>query len=109
MSFERVCNQTASTKRPPAIASGIRGVPTTQLSSISCTKLSPVSADLAQTLMLDTPYELKQLFVTGQADIKEGDILVFGGVEYPIKYVGEYERFFNSDLRLHLIVEELKR
>jgi len=58
----------ASTKRPPAIASGKRGVATTNLTGLTCTPLDPVSPELAQTAGLEAPYELRQTFLGDGTD-----------------------------------------
>ncbi|MBP8291476.1 MAG: hypothetical protein KAX65_01810 [Caldilineaceae bacterium] len=61
----RLMNQTASTKRSPAIVSGKRGTPTTNLASLRCSPLDPVAPDLAQRMGLNTPHELLQTTVDG--------------------------------------------
>jgi hypothetical protein len=56
---------TASTKRPPAVSSGKRGSAATQISSLMCTPLDTVSADVALRAGLDTPHNVLQTFVDG--------------------------------------------
>lgn len=63
-SFLKMATATASTKRSPAIASGKRGSPSTNLSGLSCLPLDPVQPELARRLALDTPHELLQTFVS---------------------------------------------
>lgn len=106
-SFDRLATVTASTKRPPAVSSGKRGAPATNIVSLSCTPLDPVNAEIQQRLQLKTPHELSQTFVDGSLDIVEGDILVVSGIEYPIRAVADWT--FGSSKYLHLILEELKR
>lgn len=65
LSFAKMANITASTKRiPPVGADGKRGVPTTNLSTLKCMPLDPIDPDLKQRLALDTPHELLQTIVT---------------------------------------------
>jgi len=104
--FTRLATISASTKRPPAVSSGKRGTPATQISSLSCTPLDPVDPELAQRMALDTPHELLQTFVEGTADIDEGDILVVGSDEYPIRSVADWT--WQSTTYRHLVIEELK-
>jgi hypothetical protein len=63
--MRRLCSETATTKRQPAIASGKRGTPATNLTGLKCTPLDPVDPDLAQRLALNTPHELLQTYVDG--------------------------------------------
>lgn len=105
-SFDRLATETASTKRSPGISEGRRGEPTTQIASLSCTPLDPVDAEIRERLALDAPHELLQTFVTGAPDIREGDILVYGSVEYPIRSCAEWK--WRDTTYLHLVVEEIK-
>jgi hypothetical protein len=75
----RLTTVTASTKRTPAIASGKRGTPETNLTGLSCTPLDPVDADIIRRLGTDAPHELLQTYVDG------------------------------GDTFYHLVVEDLKR
>lgn len=63
--MSRLTTETASTKRAPAIASGKRGTPSTNLTGLSCTPLDPVDAEIRQRFGLETPHELLQTFVDG--------------------------------------------
>ena len=63
--MRRLLTVTASTKRSPAIVSGKRGTPTTNLASLRCSPLDPVAPDLAQRMGLNTPHELLQTTVDG--------------------------------------------
>ncbi len=112
MSLKAIATKTATTKRAPAISGGKRAAAAAHLTTaFSLTPLAPVSLELAQRLELGTPVELKQSVVYNQGDIIEGDLLVYEGSEYPIKYVGEYDGYpgIDSIQRLHIIVEEPKR
>jgi hypothetical protein len=108
-SFARAANVTASTKRPPSISGGKRGTPATNISSLACTPLDPVDPELRQRLGLDTPHELLQTLVDTALDIKEGDILVVGSAEYPIKAVGDWAATASMPAYKWLVVEDLKQ
>lgn len=106
MSMTRFLTVTASTKRAPAIAGGKRGVAVTQVASLKCTPLDPVDPELRQRLALSTPHELLQVF-TSATDIREGDVLVVGSEEYPIRSCAEW--VWRGTVYRHLVVEDLKR
>jgi len=107
--FVRMASVTASTKRPPAVSSGIRGAAAENLSSLKCTPLDPVDAELAARVGIGTPHEVLQCFVQNGLDIEEGDILVVSSVDYPIRAVEEWYWGPDSADTLRLIVEDLKR
>lgn len=65
LAFKRMATVTASTKRSPALSSGVRGAMTTNLASVKCTPLDPVDPDLRSRLKLNTPHELLECFVDG--------------------------------------------
>lgn len=109
LGFTRMATVTASTKRPPAISSGIRGAATANLSSLACFPLDPLDPELRARLGIDTPHELLQTFVQGGLDIVEGDLLTVSSVDYPIRAVEEWYWPHDSANYLRLIVEELKR
>jgi len=107
-SFARLATVTASTKRPPAISSGKRGAPAENVASLVCTPLDPVDAELRQRLALDTPHALLQTFVDNGVDIAEGDLLVVGSTEYPIRAAGDWYWSPLSANYVRLILEDLK-
>ena len=106
--FALMATVTASTKRPPAIASGKRGVPATNIASLKCFPLDPISPELRQTLALNTPHELLQSYVEGGLDIVEGDILVVGTNSYRIRAVGQWYWPMDAADTSYLVLEELK-
>jgi hypothetical protein len=62
--FRRLASLSAATKRSTKDdATGKRTAATTHLSNLTCTPLDPVSAELASSMGLDTPHELKQCFL----------------------------------------------
>ena len=106
--FALMATVTASTKRPPAIASGKRGVPATNIASLKCFPLDPISPELRQTLALNTPHEILQSYTEGGLDILEGDILAVGSSEYRIRAVGQWYWPMDSADYLYLVLEDLK-
>ena len=106
--FQRMAVVDASTKRAQ-IASGQRGEPVTHIASLKCTPLDPVSADLAQRVGLESPYELLQT-MTEETDVREGDVLTVAGVDYPIRAVGDWRwRVTDESAFCVLVLEDLKR
>ena len=104
-SFNHQATVTASTKRA-SVVSGKRGAPTTYVASLKCTPLDPVNSELAQRLGLDSAFELLQTFMEA-VDVAEGDVLVVGTKEYPVKYVGDWT--WRNAVCRHLVLEDLKR
>lgn len=107
MTLSRMLTVTASTKRAPAIASGKRGVATTKVAALLCMPLDPVDPELRQRLAISTPHELLQT-MTLETDIREGDILVVGSREYPVRSCAEW-KWRGSMSFVHLVIEDLKR
>lgn len=102
----RLMPNIVETKRPPDVTNGRRSEPVTYLTNVRCSNLFPVEAEVAQLLPNKSPKELLQAFVPGTSDVKEGDILVFGSREYPIRAAAEWA--LRSKAVTHLIVEDLK-
>jgi hypothetical protein len=111
-SFSKLATVTASTKRA-SVSGGKRGAPSMNLTGLSITPLDPADpatrAELQHRLGLGTPMELLQTFVAGALDIQEGDVLVVGSNEYPIRAVGDWAAGASASAYRRLIVEELKR
>ena len=57
-----------ATKRAPSISSGRRGAAASHLTGLTCTPLDPVAPELATTLGLQAPYELRQTFLGDGTD-----------------------------------------
>jgi len=107
-SFSHRATATASTKRPPAISSGKRGLPSSNLSSFAITPLVPISAATQQRLVLGSPMELQEAFTDGDRDIEKGDVLVTPastGREYPIRFVEKFS--FGKGVRMQIIIEKV--
>jgi hypothetical protein len=106
----RLANVSASTKRRPPLVNGKIGLPKVNLDSFKCTPLQPLNPDIARRQTLNTPHEVQQTFVEGAFDILEGDILVIGDREYPVKAVEEWsDASIGIGAHLLIIVEDIKR
>lgn len=71
--------------------------------------LMPVDPELRERLGLSGAAELLQTFTQGGLDIIEGDYLVIGTTEYPVRSVGDWPwRPDGTDNRLHIVVEQVK-
>jgi hypothetical protein len=100
---------TASTKRRPSASGGIIGVPVTNLSSLSCTPLDPIDAELRDTVPgLAGKSEILQSMVRNDLDIAEGDLLVVGAVEYVVRAVEDLYWSPDSNDSMLLVLEEHK-
>ena len=104
LAFDRIANVDASTKRAPDISGGKRGAATVYLAAIKITPLSPLSGEIQNRADLDTPFELYET-ATASTDIRSDDILIVGGIEYPIQSVAKY---FDREDVLVLTVQRLK-
>jgi len=89
-SFARLATVSASTKRSGGISGGLEAAYAVQIASLKCLPLDPVAPELAQEFEGLSFRELLQTSVEGGLDIKEGDLLVVGGNEYPIKSVANW-------------------
>ena len=63
-SFALMASVSCSTKRSPAIASGKRGKPATQLSGKVCTPLDRVNPETVAQLGTEVPYNTRQTFIS---------------------------------------------
>jgi hypothetical protein len=101
-----IMHNTLTTKRPPTVVSGRRGDPVDYLSAVPCTSLLPVSPEVAARYPNRRPTELLQCFVPGTYDVVEGDTVVFGGKQYPVRDAAEWSLRRTSIT--HLILEDIK-
>lgn len=107
-SFATLATVTASTKRA-TMSGSKRGSPTTNLASISILPLMPVGdGDIREQLGTSAPFELLQTAVDGDADIREGDILVVDSVEYDVRGVGDWPWTGGGDYKA-VFVEQRKQ
>lgn len=72
------------------------------------TPVAPVDAETRKRLQLDTPHTLWEVHMQGDPDIKAGDKLVNGTVKYPVKTKEPYTWLPSSDVRVRLILEDLR-
>jgi hypothetical protein len=101
-----ILTKIASTKRAPVISGGRRGAAVTHLTGIHISPLDPVTAEIALRVATKAPHELLQCFVEGAADVREGDVLVVDGQEYPIRSCADWE--WRKSKYLHLVLENIK-
>ena len=82
---------TASTKRNPDPVNGVVGPAVTKLSSVTLSFTPfPVSPDIAAEYRLETPRKTYVTGVFGFPDIKEGDILTTGGIDFIVKATAKW-------------------
>jgi hypothetical protein len=100
-SFSKLATVTASTKRSGGIVNGLEVGFTTEIASLACLPLDPVSPEIAQ--VMDFAFmEILETSVDGGLDIVEGDILVVGSAEYPIRAVEDWAWKGSNFKRLYL-------
>lgn len=64
--MQRMCTETASTKRPPAVVGAVRGDATTNLTSLSVMPLDPVGGrDINVRTLPIAPHEVRRTIVDG--------------------------------------------
>ncbi len=113
--YQRQLTVSASTRRPPAIASGKRGALAEHLPLVYVSPLTPVSIETAQRVGLDSPYNLLQTFTDGDADIADGDELTpldgpYEGRAMSVKRVVKLVWGVSGRTqRLHVLLENLRR
>jgi len=100
-----------STKRPPPIVNGKRGVAVENLSEIYFTPFTPASQDNILRAGLQSPLKLYQTFTRNNQDVVSGDTLVVQSTNksYPIRATMPYDGLFSGDVGvIILLVEEEK-
>jgi len=88
--FDRMATVTASTKRRGAVVSGLEPAYTEEIASLACFPLDPVSPEIAMGVEGLSFREILQTAVEGGLDIVEGDLLIVGSIEYPIRAVEDW-------------------
>lgn len=88
------------------MASGKRGGVAANLTGIKCLPLMPIEPEVAETINVDLPYELKETYVDGTLDIVEGDQFIVNSIEYAVRAVGEWP--WRGATYLRLFCEEIK-
>ena len=107
-SFSRMASITASTKRSPGMVSGLEGAYVTNISSLACLPLDPVSPELELGVAGLAWRETLQTMVEGGLDIVEGDLLTVSGVDYPVRAVANWTWGPDSTDFLVLYLEDIK-
>lgn len=112
MSAEEMATLTATTKRYPAAAGGKVGAAVANLAAVLVVPLMPINPDLLPVVDLEAPREAKVTYAFAGVDgvlpdIREGDFLTVGGVEYITRSVAEWPRPAGGSY-LEIIVEEEK-
>lgn len=107
-SFAELASVTASTKRSGGIASGLESSYAENIASLKCLPLDPVSPEVAQGVEGLSFREILQTSVEGGLDIVEGDLLVVGGTEYPIRAVSEWTWPPDGTDYMTLLLEDVK-
>jgi hypothetical protein len=99
---------TASTKRVGAIVGGLEPAPTENIASLKCLPLDPVDPEVGQGVEGLSFREILQTFAEKGLDIIEGDLLVVGSTEYPIRAVADW--FWGPDTAdyIRLLLEDIK-
>jgi hypothetical protein len=110
--FELLATETATTKRPPLMSGGKRGVPvahiTTPFALTPLVSADFVAADRNTRVRppLDGPYTLLQTFTQDTVDIVKGDLLTVDSVDYPVQHVEMWP--MGTETWLFVIVEKVK-
>ena len=107
-SFDRLATQAASTKRSGGITDGLEDAYTEEIAALLCLPLMPVDPELAQEFPGLSFREILMTFVQGGLDIAEGDVLVVGSTEYPVRAVANWPWKPTSEDRLLLLLEDKK-
>lgn len=113
--FARQLTVEASTKRPPAPASGKRGSMVVHLALVMIAPLTNVTLEVAQRAGLETPHTLLQTFADSDADIAEGDELTpesgpYADKAMPVRRVVRLPwGVRGASERLHILLENLRR
>jgi hypothetical protein len=105
-SFSRMATRTCSVKRSPSIVNGKRGIPEVIHADIPCTPLDPISRELAQRYLLQTPVDMYVTYLNADYDIDEGDFLVMDGMDLPVKAASKWD--FRNAKHLEVVVEKQK-
>ena len=102
---------TVSTKRNVTV-NRRTGAAVTYLTGLVITPLAPVNQEVVRTLGLNSPREFKECHHIPNPgatlpDVQEADLLVIGGVEYPVYWVGIWGNALVSSLKI--VVQEIKQ
>jgi len=96
----------ASTKRGGGVTGGLENAYSEEIASLECLPLDPVDPNVSLGIEGLGWHELLQTAVDAGLDIVEGDLLVVGSTEYPIRAVADWT-WKGSDYRV-LYLEDKK-
>jgi hypothetical protein len=65
----------------------------------------PVSPEIIERYQIQSPRKTFVIYFEGALDIREGDLVTFGGVDRPVRGVGPWS---TDNAFLEVIVEEVK-
>lgn len=110
MSLTLRATKSASTKRAE-VASGRRQNPTTYLTGLLCTNLWPADAgrmaQLVELGMIQSLVNVYETIMTGNQDIRPGDLLVVDSTEYVIRGAAQWDYPAGDNYYTHLTVEKV--
>jgi len=106
-SFDRLKSVTASTKREGAVVGGLSGSMATNIASLSCLPIDPLSPEAAQTVGLEAWVGLYQTMVDGSLDIVAGDQFIVGSVTYKVRAVANWYWFPDEENTTVVVLELL--
>lgn len=93
------------TRERATLAGGFSGSGTPSLLG---TPVAPVDAETRKRLQLETPITLWEVHMQGNPDLKAGDKLVNGSIKYNIKTKEPYTWLPTNDIRVRLILEDVR-
>ena len=105
-SFDGMATVTVSTKRKATVSGSKRSTSSTFITTTKCLPIDPVDSQTRYTFGNEIAVESKQTFCRASLDIREGDYLVVGSVEYQIIGVAEWG-WDDEDFK-HLLMNEVK-
>lgn len=113
MSLRVFCTIPVSTKRSTTLSNQRTGAAAAYLTGLLITPLWPLSPETIESLGISSPRESKETFFVpapGVAlpDIREGDVLTVGGVDYPIESVSEWTAVAGLPACLRIVVQVVK-
>lgn len=106
-SFDKLKTATASTKREGSVAGGLSGDLATNIASLSCLPIDPITPELAQMAGLNEWVGLFQTMVDGDLDIEAGDQFISGGVTYRVRAVADWSWRPETDVTTLVLLEKI--
>lgn len=78
-------------KRSPEVVAGARGEATLYRSDLRATPLCPVDGETRARVATDSAHTVYEAYVFDEVDIRNGDILISDGRDYPIRAVEPWQ------------------